>query len=173
MEMFYIMDASGNSEDFYAFLKNFKKPCAMSEFQYLDKKAISIEIDNEVEIYQDFIYTHGIPLISERIKDYFDSKGIDYLFYKKIVLQKSDIGIKEIYWLALPPRINCLDKQKSNIDEYLNVADEICINPDCIGRYKIFKLAGVTNLEIILNEDFAFDLKRQDFIGIHIYPLNE
>ena len=148
--MFYVMESSNNVKDFDVFLKNFRNPCVMSEFQHLDKKAIYIDTNNE--FYQDFIYTHGIPLISEKVKDYFDSKKVDYLFYKKIIFQNLDTGKRENYWLALPPRINCLNRQKSDIDELLNVADKICINPTCIGRYHIFKLAGVTNLEIILND---------------------
>ena len=54
----------------------------------------------------------------------------------------------------------------------LNIADEIVINQQRVGRFKIFKLADVGNWEIILSEDMAQALKTQDFRGVHIYEIN-
>lgn len=173
---FFVLDASDNILEYLNLgdaLNEIRKPCAMSEFQYLNNDVITVELDeNSGHVCQDFIYNHGIPLISEKVKDFFDEWGIDYLFYKKIILTKTDVGLEELYWLALPPRIHCLDMEQSEIDEFLNAADKIIINPERTGRFDIFKLAGVTNLEIIISSQLAEKIKEQDFVGIHVDQLD-
>lgn len=172
---YFVIDASPNVKEYLRIggsLDAIRKACAMSEFQYLDRSALCSELEKDSgDICQDYIYERGIPLISEKTKRIFDEFGVDYLFYKKIILQKSDVGLEEPYWLALPPRINCLNLEESEIDEILNVADEIVINDSRVGRYDIFKLAGVTNLEIIITEKLAVELKKHKLIGMHIYPI--
>ena len=54
----------------------------------------------------------------------------------------------------------------------LNVADEIVINEDRVGRYEMFKLAGVGNLEIIISERVAETLKNKKIIGLHMYKID-
>ena len=79
-----------------------------------------------------------------------------------MTLTKAKTGVEEVYWLGLPPRINCLNREESEIDEILNVADEIVINDDKTGRYEMFKLAGVGNLEIVLSERIAMAIKESN-----------
>lgn len=173
---FYGMDASSNVKDYINpgnGLEKFQTYCTMSEFQYLDKNSITVEVDpTSGTICQDFIYNHGIPLVSERFKEFLDEMKVDYLFYKKVILKKSSVGMEEVYWLALPPRINCLNFEESDIDEFTGGADEIVINADKIGRYEIFKIAGVTNLDIVVTEKIANKIRENKFLGIHIYPIN-
>lgn len=175
MSEYYILEASMNVSDYVSVkegTKGFVKACQMSEFQFLDSSPINIEVDAESgKVFQDFIYDRGVPLVSDKLKDCLDELGVDYLMYKKIILTKSKLGIEEIYWLALPPRINCLNRDKSEIDEMLNVAEEIVINKDRVGRFDIFKLAGVGNLEIIITEKAAEKFKNEGLIGLHINML--
>lgn len=182
---YYIIDASSNVEEYLKLGKDIVdkigKACVMSEFQYLDRSVLSSELDEKSgRVCQDFIYDHGIPLVSEKLKDFFDTLGIDYLFYKKIILTKSSAGIAEPYWLALPQRINCLNFEKSAIDPYMNSVekDGIVINDSKVGRFDIFKLGGatklgqLTNLEIIVTENLANKLKEKKFKGLHIYRIS-
>lgn len=175
-EKYFGIGVSSNIKDYLHIgskLDMIRIPCVMSEFQYLDKKPIRIEVDESSgPVCQDFIYEHGIPLVSDHLKDFLDQNDVDYLFFKKIVLTKESVGMEEPYWLALPPRINCLNFEQSEIDETLNAADEIVINSSRVGRYQIFKLARVTNLEIIITEQLAVALKEKRFVGLHIYPIN-
>ena len=172
---FFVMDAAKNIKEYLDIgdsLKIIDQFCQRSEFQFLNKKMITIEVtEDSGRVCQDFIYSHGIPLISERLKEFFDEYGIDYLFYKKVLLRKSSVGMEEVYWLALPERIKCLNVEESEIDEFLNIAEKIVINPDRVGRYEIFKLAEVGNLQIIISEKLANKIKNENFIGIHIYNL--
>lgn len=176
MAEYYFLEASMNVSDYVSAkegTKAFARACQMSEFQFLDASPISIEVDADSgKIFQDFIYDKGVPLVSDKMKDCLDELGVDYLMYKKVILTKNKLGIEEIYWLALPPRINCLNRDESDIDEMLNVAEEIVINDDKVGRYDIFKLAGVGNLDIIITETVADRLRKEKFIGLHINILD-
>ena len=176
MMKYFIMESSKNVEEYVSIktgTKDFSKACQMSEFQFFDDKPITLEVDEDSGIiFQDFIYDQGVPVISDRLKDSLDSLGVDYLLYKKMTLTKAKTGVEEVYWLGLPPRINCLNREESEIDEILNVADEIVINDDKTGRYEMFKLAGVGNLEIVLSERIAMAIKESNFIGIHIYKVD-
>ena len=176
MSDYYVIEASKNVEEYVSVIDStasFVKPCQMSEFQFFDTKPISLEVDADSgKVFQDFMYDKGVPIISDRLKECFEDLGVDYLFYKKILLTKQNLGVEEIYWLAIPPRINCLNREESDIDEVLNVADEIVINEDKVGRYEVFKLSGVGNLEIIVSSKIADVLKSKKYIGLHIYKID-
>ena len=179
---FYGLDAAHSVEDFLQ--PNFRAkpfdaiaiPCADSEFQFLDRKPLRIEIDSTVEtsgvIIPDFIYERGIPLISERFKDVLDRADVDNLFVKKIILSKNNAGWEEIFWLALPPRIDCLQPDRCEISPLLRRAERLIVNPDRIGRYKMFKAANVSNVDIILTEDLAQTIRAEDLIGVHVFELD-
>ena len=177
MTDYYILEASTNVEEFTYVKKGMKKYetfCQMSEFQFLDRNPITVEVDEDSgKIFQDFLCDMGVPIVSDRLKNCLDDLGVDYLFYKKVVLTKSQLGIEEVYWLALPPRINCLNMDKSEVDEYLGCADKIVINDDRVGRYEIFKLDRVTNLDIIISKRVADVLKSKKFVGLHINKLSD
>lgn len=150
----------------------FAEACCASEFQFLDREPISIEVSPDSgNICQDLIVENHVPLISERMKSIFDERGVDNLFYKKVILTKEDIGMKEIYWLALPPRIKCLNRRRSEFegeDESHSRAKKIVISTRRVGNYKIFKLDTMRNSEIIITEDLADELKKADLLGLYI-----
>lgn len=176
MTEYYTVEASTNVEEYVSVkegMKDYEKHCQMSEFQYFNTDPITVEVDKDSgKIFQDFIYDRGVPIISDSLKECLDGLGADYLLYKKVILTKPQLGIEEIYWLALPQRINCLNRDESDIDKELNFADEIVINEDKVGRYEVFKLAGVTNLDIIISKKVADVLKQKKFVGLHINKLN-
>ena len=144
-------------------LQVLERGCLNSEFQFLDKSPLTVEISEDGGLqFPDFLLCGCIPLASSRFKEVLDCFGVDYLFYKQIRLVFPPLGIHSVYWLALPPRIQCLDLKKSMIDiednefilpyEKIREAKKIAINEDETGRYHIFKLAGVVNQDIIVTE---------------------
>ena len=144
-------------------LQVLERGCLNSEFQFLDKSPLTVEISEDGGLqFPDFLLYGCIPLVSSRFKEVLDGFGVDYLFYKQIRLVFPPLGIHSVYWLALPPRIQCLDLKKSMIDiednefilpyEKMREAKKIAINEDETGRYHIFKLAGVVNQDIIVTE---------------------
>ena len=176
MSDYYVIEASEDVKDYVSVIdsiKELEEPCQMSEFQFLDLKPISLEVDADSgKVFQDFMYDWGVPIISDRFKECLEDLGVDYLFYKKILLTKKNLGVEEIYWLALPPRINCLNREKSDIFEVTDVAEKIVIDEDRVGRYEVFKLSDVGNLEIIISKRIADVLKTKKYIGVHIYKID-
>ena len=140
-----------------------ERGCLNSEFQFLDQSTLTVELSDEGGLqFPDFILSGCVPLISQRFKEILDTFAVDNLFYKQIRFVFPQLGVHSVYWLALPPRIQCLDLQKSMIDtenneytlpyEKMREAKKIVINESEVGRYHIFKLAGVVNQDIIVTE---------------------
>ena len=143
-----------------------------SEFQFLDHKEISVELEDCYGTeFPDLIMAENyVPLISAKLKQYFDTWGIDNLYYKKIRLKMTEYDVEELYWLALPPRIDCLDPEKS-FDDVLEICNRIIILPNKVGNYDIFKLKN-GNDEVIITEHLKTKLyskiENQDLQGIII-----
>lgn len=140
--MFY--ELQQKKSEFYVKVRvppEIKRGAIDSEFQFLDHREIAIELEDcHGTDFPDLIMADNyVPMISERMKQRFDSWGIDNLFYKRIKLKMTDYDIEEQYWLALPPRIDCLDPERS-FDKVLEICTRIVILPDKVGNYDIFKL---------------------------------
>lgn len=174
--MYYIMEQKVSEA--YVHVKapeEIKRGCMNSEFQFLDHKEISVELDLEYGVeFPDLIMAEQyIPLISDKMRERFDYWGIDNLFYKRINLKISELEIEEIYWLALPPRIDCLDPEEA-FDREFQVCVKIAIIGNRVGNYDIFKLQG-GNDEIILTqrlkELLETEIHSQNLKGIVIKDL--
>ena len=81
MKNYYVMEASSNVAE-YIRIKDFpekiKLACSLSEFQYIDRSILYLELDeNSGNVCQDIIYSEGVLLISEKVKKFFDSLKID------------------------------------------------------------------------------------------------
>lgn len=166
------------------------KACRSSAFQFLDKTDLEVAIDedNGGLLFPDFMLAGkegNIPLVSERLYRTLIAANIDNLFYKRVFLTFAPLGIKEIYWLALPPRINCLDftylEQNNCLEtednEYLlpwelqREVRKIKVIESNVGNFKIFKLAGVLNQEIIVNERLKKVLDKHGFENVYFDQL--
>lgn len=157
------------------------KGCFNSEFQFLDHSPLEASLSDEGGmIIPDFmIYESCVPIISERFRQLLDKAGVDNLFLKPVIFNEPSLGVRERCWLALPPRIECLNLRKSVIrreeigeDEYELEAEKIVVNPRAIGNYKIFKLApAYLNQDIIVTEDLAELIGQQDLANVNLGPL--
>lgn len=158
--------------------------CFNSEFQFLDHSPLycSLSDDGGTRFPDFLIYGSSVPLISERFRQALEKEGVDNLFYKSIIMADPDLGIKEYYWLALPPRIDCLDKAGSQIEvEPLPCTDEadwpryaktIIIAPARVGNYKIFKLPpGYENTDIIVTDSLRHALLACHLENLYFHPL--
>ena len=182
---FFVMYAQSCISDYVVPGEKIFQPergCLNSEFQFLDHSPLDVEISDEGGIYfPDFILQNSIPLISGGMKKIFDKFQIDYVFYKPIRLTYSELGRAENYFLALPPRINCLEPLRSVIEvednefvlpnELIREAKKIYIAENQIGRFNIFKLAGVVNQEIIVTEKLKNALAAENFENLFFYEL--
>ena len=145
---------------------NLRKACCNSEFQFVDKKLSTLMLSDESgDQFPDFIYDelNEVPLISCRLKRLFDELDIRSLFYQRLRLESKANHVYESYWLAIPMKIDCLDYDASNVDEILNEAKRIVINPKNVGNYEIFKLANVFNSQIIVTERLKNKVEEEGF----------
>lgn len=183
---FYTMFAQTEVSDYVMpgpELKCLKKGCEKSEFQFLDKSPLECSLaDGGLEFPDFLIYDLTVPLISELFKQELDKAGVTNLFYKPIVFVDRELLIEEPFWLALPPRIDCLDMEKSVIEvsdnpyrdpeDLFREVTNIVIDESKVGNYQIFKMPYTyANQDIIVNENIYRRLKDSDLENINFYEL--
>lgn len=149
-----------------------KRGCINSEFQYLNHKELVIELEDSYGTeFPDLIMAENyVPMISDKLKRLFSTWGVDNLYYKKLILKMTEYEIEEIYWLALPPRIDCLDPERAFDKEFLTCTNIVVI-PNRVGNYDIFKLLKGNDEVIItsrLKELLDIEVKKNNIKGIVI-----
>ncbi len=135
--------------------KGVKRAAKQSAFQFVERELHELVLDDRSgQRLPDFMCDihSNVPIISDKLKRVFDDYDIRYLFYQRIKLVRKKDGLSERYWLAIPPRIDCLHIEESCIDPLWNKATKLKIDPEKIGNYDIFKISGVSNQEIIITE---------------------
>lgn len=170
MNKYYFLIAEDTEGSDYLFLDDdripddLKRGCRSSNYQFIDPNISELYASPESgDILPDFICDghNDVPLISERMKAVFDSLKIRFIFYQRIRIVRRSDGLSENYWLAVPPRIDCLDKDKSKIKEIINKVDKMVIDQDKVGNCEIFKISGVKNNEIIISSKLKNALEKQ------------
>lgn len=147
--------------------KSVSEVCEKSEFQYIDKNIMKIEIsENEKFEFKDFYYVKNqVPLFSQYLMDkikIFDD--VDNLFLKEVSLCYD--GEKERYFIAVPSRIRCFDYENSVFEKSGNLyrVKKAVISSENVGRYIIFKAYGVEDDNIYVSKRLANVLKCDDVI---------
>ncbi len=180
---FFIMFAETCIEDYVKpgqSLLACKKGCRRSEYQFLNRQPLEVEIsdDGGTDVPDLLIAEECIPIISERFRQTLEKFGVDNIFYKRIYLTSVLLGMREPCWLAVPPRICCLDKRKSVIevenneffedDELIKTVTKIVIDFESIGYFNIFKLPfEYDNQEIIVSESLKNTLEKQQLRNVY------
>lgn len=165
-------------------IRDLDRACLTSEFQFLDRSAITVGLSDESGLqFPDFILSGPVPLVSVRFRSIFEQNGIDNLYYKPIQLVADTLGIAEQYWLALPPRINCLDLERSIIEveenrylpenQRMRTVKKPVISSVAVGNYMIFKLAGVVNQDIYITENLHQAIASADLENVHFAKVEE
>lgn len=184
MNNFYMLKTLSGAEEYIKLtgpLSELKTPCRKSEIQYLDKSRITLGISHDAGLeIPDIIYQDGIFFISGQMKNCLDSRGIDYVFYKQADIISDKFGIHETFWVMVPPRIDCLDIDKSDIclewdfeDGLVPVLDanRIRLVPKMIGRFEIFKILGVADNNVYITKRLCEILRTEQFEGIEFMLL--
>ena len=166
--MFYKIKAKYNFDDvLYKYFKSISQYCETSEFQYLNRDIMKIDIpQNETFEFKDFYYIKNqVPLFSEYLMNKikrFDN--VDNLFVKEIYLQYD--GEEEVYFIAIPSRIRCFDYEESIFekDSDLYKIKKAIISSENVGRYIIFKAYGDEDNNIYISQKLVKTLKCEDII---------
>lgn len=173
-----------NAEEYIVLSGNFsdlKVHCMRSELQFLDRRPVRFEIsENGGMDIPDFILQDNIWFISDKVKDTLDNCGVDYVFYKKAEIVCEKFGIFENYWIMVPPRIDCIDIDKSDFDNEWDFNDglipnmnykKIAISPGMIGRFEIFKIVGVNDYNIYITPHMYEVLSSKAFSGLALFKI--
>lgn len=158
--------------------------CRKSRFQFLDRKPLECGLSDAGGFdFPDLIMHAGcVPLISEKMRQLLDSNGVDNLFYKPVFIKDESLGLRQPLWLALPPRIDCLNMdacKAENCEAEYGVAGrglarltQIAIDPAKIGNYQIFRLPeAYENQEIIVTDRLRSILEGAGLVNVHFQEL--
>ena len=184
MSGLYVLKSLSAAEEYIKVkgdISNIKLPIRKSETQYLNKEKIELGIleSGGLEI-PDVIYYESIFLISNRLKQLFDTVGIDYVFWKPADIHSEQFGIHETFWIIVPQRIDCLDIDNSIFDSEWDFQDglvpmlnieKIAVLSKNIGNFQIFKILGITDNNIYITRELFEKISLGDFKGIDFLKL--
>ena len=186
MEQIYVLKTFSNAEEYIrpdGDVHSCRLPAMMSELQFLDRSEIWLGLsdDGGLEIPDVLVYD-GILFVSDRLKQAMDEFRVDYVFYKKTNIASQRLGIRETFWMMIPPRLECLDTERSIFDGNWHFedgliprlrADKIVVDVSRLGRYKIFKIAGLLDDNVYLTEELCQYLKGKSLEGVTYFTLSQ
>lgn len=119
--------------------------------------------------YPDYI-SGPIPLIADRLHKILKKYQQDAIFHQVVLIEK-DKGTQRVYYMMIPPSLECADKSKTAYDRAGNVLDFV-LDAECIGRNKIFRVSELKN-QIAVRLDVAESILRRNVGGIWFEPLKQ
>ncbi len=125
-------------------------------------KGLSIE-------YPDYI-SGPIPLIAEKLYKILRKYQQDTIFHQVVLIEK-DSGVQKVYYLMIPPSLECANKSKTAYDRAGNVLDFV-LDAECIGKNRMFRVPELKN-QIVVRLDVAESILRRDASGIWFEPLKQ
>lgn len=175
----YILQSLSSAEEYVRLkgdVSKIKPYVVLSEFQYLDKSSVKMEISEDGGLeFPDLIYHEGIMFASDMFKRFLDSQKIDYLFWKQADIVSEKFGKHEKYWIMVPPRIDCLDVERSSFEKNWDwdngllpqlEATKIVVDPARVGNFQIFKILGISDNNIYVAKELLDQLEAQNFEGV-------
>ena len=179
MKDIYILKSLSGAQEYIKLegnVEDIKIPVMKSEIQHLDKKRIELTVSEEggLEV-PDLIYYEGLFLLSSRLKQLLDSRKMDYVFWKGVDIQNERLGIHESFWLIVPPRIDAIDRENSDLVLEWNFdyglipllkVNKVVIRDKAIGRFELFKLLGVMDNNIYVTKELYDIIVAKEFEGI-------
>jgi|LSQX01.3.fsa_nt_gb hypothetical protein len=133
-----------------------------NDIESFDDTPVQVYIKEKVENeYLDFI-DKPVHLISEKMKQIFEMRQKD-IFFKPVVLADMKRMKQDLYWLAMPTKVECLsDMSEFNKDGSLR---KLVINQMKASDYRVFKIEGVLENYLIVNTDIAESILRNELFG--------
>ncbi len=122
-----------------------------NSLQFLNSKPVMLHIEDN-GLWPDFI-EKPLPLISNNLWTVFEQLKLKNIFFKPVCFADIKKMTSFIYWLIIPDKIDCLSSDTEfNRDGSLKT---LKINKEKVGLYKIFKVNGILEDLIIIDEDIA------------------
>lgn len=181
----YILKCLTNAEEYIKVegdIGKIKIPILNSEIHKLteDKLELGISEEGGLEI-PDVLYYEGILFVSNQIKELMNINNANYIFWKEVDIKSEKYGIHEKFWIMVPPRIDCIDIDRSIIDfSSWHFADgiipvfefsSISIVKKMLGRFEVFKILGILDNNIYVTEKIYTQINFGEFEGIDFIKL--
>lgn len=164
----FTMKAMGKIEEYIDIDTEFsdiQEYCRKSAVQFLNREKIILgTLDSGGIEFPDLIVKGDVWLFSDYIIQNIRADIEDYVFLKYVEIICNVIGKKEKYWIIVPPRIDCLDLDKSTIiydwDFELGIipvlqSKKTVISEKLTGYYQIFKVLGIDDGSIFIKEELV------------------
>jgi hypothetical protein len=163
MSEIYIIKALSIAEEYIRIqcdFSDFRDASRKSALQFLNKNKIEVGTSDDGGIeFPDLLVHDDVFLFSDFIISKIKREVEDYVFLKPVEIQSEVIGKSELYWMVVPPRIDCLDIDNSDVeydwDFDLGIIPVLhckrtVIDESLIGRFKMFKVAGIDDNNIYI-----------------------
>lgn len=119
--------------------------------------------------YPDYI-AGPVPMIAEKFHKILVKYQQDTIF-NQVVLTEKESGVQKVYYMMLPPVIECAEKGKTTYDMGGNVKDFV-LDAGAVGKNRIFSIKELRN-QIAVRLDVAESILRRDANGIWFEPLKQ
>ncbi len=181
----YIIKCLSGAEEYIQIVGDVSKirmHIVKSEIHLLKDDVVPFEISEQGGLLvPDVLYYEGIYLFSNRVKELLDRNKADYLHWIKADIHSEKLGIKEEFWILIPPKIDCIDIDRSDIDvsgwdysdgivpmfEYSSLK----IIPGLLGKYEMFKILGIRDNNIYVTDRLYEQIKAQNYDGLEFIKL--
>jgi copper chaperone CopZ len=121
-------------------------------------------VSKEDSFYPD-IFEIPVVLVSNRLKkliNIYDDREI----FKCTVITDIKRKRQEVYWLTLIDKIECVASESEFKKD--KTIKKLVLDKEKIGNKKIFRIGGIVEKIIVINEDIAESILRRHFEGIGI-----
>ncbi|AKF92343.1 hypothetical protein [Brevibacillus laterosporus] len=131
----------------------------------LDELVLQVPIQRREHVtYVDFIQ-RPIPLLSDRLKQLV-VKYVPKMLCKAVVLADREQMRQDLYWVFVPPRVNCLSDRAEFYQD--NTIKRLILDQNKIGRRSYFQIDGIREEHLVVNLGLAESILHRDFTGIQL-----
>lgn len=125
------------------------------QFQVLEKSTNN---------FLDFI-EKPIPLLSDTLKRIMNKYEPQMPFVPVVLVELAKLE-QQLYWLIIPPTIDCLSEKTEFFPD--GTVKQLVIKEDLAEPYTIFKVKGIKEDYLIINIALAESILRREFKGIQL-----
>lgn len=184
----YAIKAMGDVEEYINIdgcLFEIAEYCRKSEIHFLNQDKLYITSnDFGGTEFPEILASDGIYLFSDKvIKNINNEFAIDrYVFLKPVEISCDIVAKKELYWIVVPARIDCLNLDSSEIvydwDFDLGIipvlhCKKIVIDEELTGNFKMFKILGIDDNTIYIDEELENIIASMKIDSIKIIECEE
>jgi hypothetical protein len=142
-----------------------KEPFGRLDPKRLDNQPVQFYIKEAAHPqYIDFI-EHPLPLVTDNVKQLLEKYQVNIVF-KPVFLADLKRMRQDVYWLIVPPDIDCLAAQ--SIFNPDRTVKQLALDSQKLRRSRVFTIKGIIENYIIIRLDVAESLLRRGYIGIKL-----